>query len=594
MDKKICLLFFLCFVFVQLSNLCYNIFMTSAIFIDISLVLAIAIGIAFIIQLLRQPLIIAYILTGILAGPLLLNLINSSQQSFDIFAKFGVILLLFLVGLSLNIDYLRRIGKVAAVTGIGQAIFTSFFGVVILLALGFNFITAAYLAISITFSSTIIIMKLLSDKREQRSVYGRYTIGLMLVQDMIAIALLILLPSVGAGASLATSLLMLFVKVIVLVSLVYFLSRVVLPVLLEKVAGSSEFLLIFTLAWCFAISGLAEWVGISLEVGAIIAGLSLGSSVYRTEISSRIKPIRDFFIALFFIILGSEMSVDNFSASIVPSIILSLFVLVGNPLILFTLYRMMKFTRKTSFLAGLTAAQVSEFGFVFLFIAAGLGYVSDSILSIFTIVALITIFVSSYLITYNKEIYKFIRPLFRLFGPDKHKGRKEEFEAYDVLIFGYHRLGWKICEALKEMNISFAVVDFDPMAIKKLTARQIPYFFGDVTEVDFLCELPLDQTKMIISTLPRADDQLTLIKHIRMTNKKTLLIANLSHSQFLDKLYQAGADYIMMPHLLSGQWMGNLLKNKSWSRATFKKLTKKQREELKLRFTLGEQAGKCE
>ena len=563
--------------------------MTSDIFIDISLVLAIAIGIAFVIQLLRQPLIIAYILTGIIAGPLFLNLINSSQQYFDIFAKFGVILLLFLVGLSLNIDYLRRIGKVAAITGIGQVAFTSFFGVIILLSLGFNFVPAAYLAISITFSSTIIIMKLLSDKREQRSVYGRYTIGLMLVQDIIAIGLLILLPSVGAGASIVTSLLLIFVKVIVLVSLVYFLSRVILPVLLEKVAQSSEFLLIFTLAWCFAISGLAEWAGISLEVGAIIAGLSLGSSVYRTEISSRIKPIRDFFIALFFIILGSEMSVDNFSASIIPSMILSLFVLVGNPLILFILYRLMKFTRKTSFLAGLTAAQVSEFGFVFLFIASTMGYVSDSILSIFTMVALITIFVSSYLITYNHEIYKFICPIFRFFGPDKHNSKKEEQKTYEVLIFGYHRLGWKICEALKEMNISFAVVDSDPMAIKKLTIRQIPYFFGDVTEVDFLCELPLDQAKMIISTLPRADDQLTLIKHIRMTNKKTLMVANLAHSRFLNDLYKAGADYIMMPHLLSGQWMGSLLKNKNWSRETFKELTKKQKEELKLRFTLGGQ-----
>jgi Kef-type K+ transport system membrane component KefB len=186
--------------------------MTESIFIDTSLVLAIAIAISFIVQIFRQPLIIAYIITGIVAGPLFLNLINTNQEFFDVFAKIGVILLLFLVGLSLNIDYLRRIGKVAAITGVGQAVFTSFLGFLILISLGFNRSAAVYLAISITFSSTIIIMKLLSDKREQRTVYGRYTIGLMLVQDMIAIALMILLPSIGSGESIMASLLMLFVK----------------------------------------------------------------------------------------------------------------------------------------------------------------------------------------------------------------------------------------------------------------------------------------------------------------------------------------------------------------------------------------------
>jgi FlaA1/EpsC-like NDP-sugar epimerase len=281
------------------------------------------------------------------------------------------------------------------------------------------------------------------------------------------------------------------------------------------------------------------------------------------------------------------MNIDNLGATVIPGVVLSLFVLVGNPLILYTLYRLLKFTRKTSFLAGLTAAQVSEFGFVFLFVAVETGYVSGDIISIFTIVALVTIFVSSYLITYNHEIFRALRLFFNLFGPDKHQAKKEEDDTYDVLVFGYHRLGWKICEALKELKVSFAVVDFDPMAIKKLQIRRIPYYFGDATEVDFLCELPLDSAKMIISTLPRADDQAVIIKHIRLTNKKSLIIANLSHSRFLEDLYAAGADYIMMPHLLSGQWMGQLLKNNRWDRKLFKELTKKQREELRLRFTLG-------
>lgn len=561
--------------------------MTHTIFIDISIILGIAIGIAFLVQLLRQPLIISYIITGIIAGPMLLNLVNSSWEFFNVFSEFGVILLLFMIGLSLNMNYLKKIGKVAAFTGVGQVMATSFIGFFLLRAMGFSSLSAVYLAISITFSSTIIIIKLLSDKREARTVYGRYTIGLMLVQDMIAIAIMIILPAAQSGGSIVFALSMIIVKTLVLLTSVIFLSKFFLPVVIDRIARSPEFLLIFTLAWCFAIAGFGEWTGVSLEVGAIIAGLSLGSSVYRTEISSRIKPIRDFFIVLFFIILGSQMNIDNFSEVFWPSLALALFVLIGNPVILYVLYRLMRFTRKSSFLAGLTAAQVSEFGFVFLFVASRGADFSDNILSIFTIVALITIFASSYLITYNHQIYRAIKPFLRLFGEDKHRARSEQEDSYDVLVFGYHRLGWKICDALAEMKISFAVVDFNPAAIKKMQIRNIPYYFGDSTEVDFLSELPIEKAKMIISTLPRADDQITLIKHIRFTNQNTIIIANLSHLQFLEDMYDNGADYIMMPHLLSGMWLADILRSNNWNRDTFKKLTDIQRKELRIKYTLG-------
>lgn len=556
----------------------------TTIFIDISIILGIAIGIAFLVQLLRQPMIISYIITGIVCGPLFLNLINSNWDFFNTFAEFGVILLLFLVGLSLNVGFLKRIGKVALVTGVGQVIFTSLIGLAILLLLDFNLNAAVFLAISITFSSTIIIIKLLSDKRELRTLYGRYTMGLMLVQDIIAIGIMIILPVLDNRNTFLLSLLVLLIKVGVVLSGVYLLARLVLPFILERAARSGEFLLIFTLGWCFAISGLAEWAGISLEVGAIIAGLSLGSSIYQTEISSRIKPLRDFFIALFFIILGSEMTIRGFSLAIKPSIILSIFVLIGNPFILYFLYRRMKFTRKNSFLAGLTAAQVSEFGFVLLFVAQKMGYITGEVVSVFTLVALITIFVSSYLITYNGQIYNFFLPIFRWFGKDKYKCPTEHSVKYDVLVFGYHRLGWKICESLKRKKVSFAVVDFDPMVVHKLTERGIPCFFGDATDVEFLCDIPLLQAKMIISTFPKAEDQLTLIKHVKHHNKKIIVIGNLAHIKFLDEMYDAGADYVMMPHHLAGQLMAETLFDNKWTKTTFKKLRKHQKDSLALGF----------
>ena len=272
---------------------------------DIGIILSIAIGIAFLAQVLKQPLIISYILTGIICGPFFLNLINSEKSFYHSFAQFGVILLLFLVGLSLNPEFLKKIGRISFVAGVGQVIFTALIGFFLLIALGFSPLVSFYLAVAITFSSTIIIIKLLSDKKDLRSVYGRYTVGLMLVQDIIAIIIMIILSSFGLEKSLFISLFLLFIKGVIIFSVVYFLARVVLPVVLDKVAESTEFLFVFTLGWCFALAGLGEWSGLSLEVGAIIAGLSLGTSKYQTEIFSRLKPLRDFFLVLFFIILGS-------------------------------------------------------------------------------------------------------------------------------------------------------------------------------------------------------------------------------------------------------------------------------------------------
>ena len=559
--------------------------MIDSIFLSTSLILGITILISFLVHILRQPLIISYIITGIIVGPVFLNLLNSGQEYFHIFAEFGVVLLLFLVGLSLNFHFLKKIGKVSSITGLGQVIFTSLFGFLILISMGFGESSAIYLAIAITFSSTIIITKLLTEKRETETVYGRYTMGLMLVQDIIAIILLILLPAFNSGDSIFLSISFMLIKSILFLVFVHSLSRLIIK-LLDKAAESGEFLLIFTIAWCFSIAGLAKWMGLSLEIGAIIAGISLGSSIYQAEISSRIRPLRDFFIVLFFIILGSEMQIENFGEIILPGIVLSLFVLIGNPFILYILYRFMKFTRRISFKAGLTAAQVSEFGFVFLFIVTKEGYADERLIPLFTFVALTTIFISSYLITYNSQIYKKFEPFLRLFGKDKYKNPEEKKKKYDVLVFGYHRLGWKVCETLKEMKTSFAVVDFDPRAIKKLKEREVPYYFGDATDVELLSEIPLEKTKMIISTMPSTHSQLTMIRNVREMHSKPIIIATLSYSRFLQEMYDAGADYVMMPHLICGNWMDKILKNEAWNRRTMKKLIREQSEQRKLKFNL--------
>ncbi len=555
------------------------------IFLQISVLLGIAVSVAFIMRFFKQPLVVAYIVAGLIAGPMALNIMHGDKEMYQSFAQFGVVLLLFVVGLNLNLSHIKNIGKVVIVAGIGQVLFTASIGCLILLGLNFPLLSAFYLAVAITFSSTIIIVKLLSDKKDTQALYGRYTIGLMIIQDIIAIIILIIINSIGVEKSVGSAIILFIFKLIVLTGFIIVLARYVLPGILNKVAQSGEFLFIFTIAWCFAVASLLYWAGFGIEIGAIVAGLSLGASSYQAEISSRIKPLRDFFLVIFFIILGSELQITNVDNIFIPAMILTLFIILGNTLILYIIFRLFKFTRRNSFLAGVTAAQVSEFGFVLLFAGQQGGHILGNELSIFILVALGTICLSTYIITYNEQIFRFLLPMFNIFGHDKYRQSNRQLKKVDVWVFGYHRIGWKVCEALAEKKIKFAVVDFDPASISKLKHRGIPAYFGDAADVEFLEELPLEKAKLIISTLPEADDQKTLITHIRQRNKKIHIIANLYHSDHLDELYQSGADYVMMPHLLGGQWIANVLKEHKWNKTTFRKIKEAQKEEMQLRFT---------
>ncbi len=558
--------------------------MLDNIFFELSIAFGLTVITGFIARLFKQPLIIAYIISGILAGPLFFKIISPDATYSQAFSEIGVVFLLFLVGVNLRFSELKKMGSSVAIAAVAQFVFTTVVGALILLVLGLQKTNALYLAIALTFSSTIIIVKLLNDKHDSETVYGRHIIGLMLVQDIIAIIIMMLITSFAPGQSVVSTVILLLARLIGLIIFVYISSRFILPKILNSVADSGEFLFIFTIAWCFGGAAIMHLAGLPLEMGAIAAGLALGSSPFQAEIASRIKPLRDFFLVIFFIILGSQMDISRLFDSLGIGIILSMFILIGNPIILYFIFRTLKFTRRNSFLVSLIAAQVSEFGFVLIFTGQELGYLSGAEVPIFTFVALTTIFVSSYLMNYNQQIYDFLLPVFRLFGADRYQQKENSVDPAEAWIFGYHRLGWKIAEALKKKKISFAVVDFNPSTIKKLQDQGTEAIFGDAADIEFLSALPLEKAKVIISTFPGLDDEKTLVTHIRSRNKKAHIMATLTQPEDMHELYKAGADYVMIPHLLSGAWFAEVLASQNWNKKTFNTLKKNQAEEIKLRF----------
>ena len=335
------------------------------VFTEITLLLVLAAAMSMVMRALKQPLIIGYILIGLLVGPSVLGIVESAE-SIELLGNFGIALLLFIVGLGLNPKVIKEVGKVSLLTGLGQVIFTSAIGFWITTILGYDVMTAFYIAVALTFSSTIIILKLLTDKKEQNKLYGKIAIGFLLVQDVVATFALVIASASGQGELNAQEVLLLAAKGIGLVALTLVVSSQVVRRLSTFLARSQELLFLFAIAWGFGIGTLFYEAGFSLEVGALLAGVALASMPYAQEIGSRLRPLRDFFIVVFFIALGAKLNIDNLSGIIWQAVGLSAFVLIGNPIIVMTIMGVLGYKRKTSFNAGLAVAQISEFSLIFM------------------------------------------------------------------------------------------------------------------------------------------------------------------------------------------------------------------------------------
>lgn len=537
----------------------------SDIFLQLSAVLGIAVVLSLIMKFLRQPLIIGYILTGIIVGPAVLNLI-SSEGNLTSFSHIGVALLLFIVGLGLKPWMIKDIGKVAVIAGFAQIIITTFFGFLIARILGLTAVASFYVGVALAFSSTIIILRILYNKQEQDSLYGRISIGVLLLQDAVALILFLILPSganIGSGDFLSTVGLMI-VKIVAVCLVVYLLIRYAVPRVDKLFADNRELLFLFSIGVCFVFAALFYELQFSMELGALMAGAMLSFSPSQREIASRLSSLRDFFLIIFFIVLGANVYPSDIAHNFKFISIFTLFVLVGEPIIMFFIMRFLKYTVKTSLFTSLITAQISEFSLILIGLGIGLGHVPANVLGPITIIGIITIAISSYFVTYNGRIYQVLcKPLHNIFR-DKFSRTEIEQKAdgFEVVIFGCHRMGWGLMKAMRKLKIKFLVVDHDPEMINKLTLKKIPCLFGSADDVTMLESLPLKHCRLIISTIPEMDISGILISYMKKIRRNNVIcVAN--HHYEAEKLYKLGAAFVIIPPYLGRRFMADLFtKNK--------------------------------
>ncbi len=541
-------------------------------FTEISLIVIIASLCALLMRLIRQPLIMGYILAGIISGPHFINAIKSTEH-IELFSKIGITILLFIVGLSLNPKVIREVGRSSLAAGIAQIGVTTITGFGIALFLGLERTAAFYVSIALTLSSTIVILKLLSDKDDLNKLYGKITLGVLLVQDVVATIILLFVSSLGgtADGQLPVLLLLLTLKTVGIAIALYILTSYVVPFIVTYAASSSELLFLFSLAWGLGMATLFHIIGFSVEIGALIAGVMLSMTPYAYEISARLKPLRDFFIVIFFILLGSQMQFGNVYQQLIPAIVLSVFVLVGNPIIVVLIMNLIGFGRKTGFMAGLAIAQISEFSLILATLGYNIGHISADILSLITLVALITIGGSTYLILYSETIYDKVEHIIKFLELRKAGRRNgaDEEEEYEALLFGYNRVGHYFISSFKKLGKNYLVIDFDPETIERLQKERITCRFGDAGDMEFLKELRFEKIKVIVSTIPDVKTNILITRAAHKANKRAIIMVISHDMKEAHELYENGATYVIMPHYLGARYASQMLTRFGLDRSAF-------------------------
>lgn len=537
----------------------------ESLFFDLGLVIIAAALIGVVSYFFKQPLILAYITAGILIGPFGFGLIHDIEV-IHVIAEIGIMLMLFLVGLEMNPDRLKDLGLVALVTGVGQVLFTGLIGFGILSLFGLPMVVKIYLTIALTFSSTVIAIKLIYDKRDNNALYGRVAIGVLLVQDVLAILALLALSGFGEGAGFDF---MAFggvlLRGLVLSILVILIARKLLVYLYNKIATSNELLILFSLSWCFLVALISAWAGLNIEIGAFIAGVSLASLPYTFEINAKAKVLRDFFITIFFVGLGAGLAFASMGPLVVKFIVLSLFVLIGNPLIVMVIMGSLGYDKRTSFFTGLSIANVSEFSLILVTMGLSKGHLSQEMFAMITIVGILTMTISSYFMTYNNTLYNWLRPYLAVFEFRKATTKLTNLKkglTNHIVLFGSGQMGEQILNQIIKFKDDYVVVDHDNTVIKKLIKKGISCIFGDVEDSELLNELGLDSSEIIISTLPSPEDNMYLIKYIEKIPpaKRPIVIVTADSGREGLELFNRGADYVILKPYLGAEHIRNINK----------------------------------
>ncbi|MEH2512439.1 Kef-type K+ transport system membrane component KefB [Nitrobacteraceae bacterium AZCC 1564] len=518
----------------------------------------------------QQPLILAYLVAGFSIGPYGMQWVQS-QDSISIISELGLIFMLFMIGLEIDLKKIIRAGRVILFAAGGQLIGACILGVAFFVAIGLSLggskFDAIYLTVACALSSTVIIVKVLYEKRELDTLPGRITLGVLVLQDIFAILFLAVQPSL---ADLQISIILMSIgRVCLLVATAMILSRFVLPKLFHQVARRPELVMLGALAWCFLIGEIAERLHLSREMGSLVAGVSLSTFPYALDVTAKVTTLRDFFITLFFVALGMTIPVPN-GSTIGLALVIAAFTVVSRMVTTFLPLYFMKQGLRASLLPAINLSQISEFSLVVIQVGLTAGHIGTETASAASFAFAILAVVSTFVMTRSDQITRWAIVVLkkmgvRDLGDVRHvsgaSSEERHGEARRVLILGFFRAASALVSEIEQKNKSLldhiSVVDFNPNVFRTLTARGIHVIYGDISNIDTLMHAGVSKAEIIILSVPDAllkgANNEKLVRHVRSLNPKAKIISTADLLGDVPDLYAAGADYVTVTRITDAQ-----------------------------------------
>ena len=538
------------------------------IFIQLAIILGASSLLGYVTHKLKLPILIAYLLVGLIIATVSgFNLKDSGVLQF--LPEIGIAFVLFLVGMELDLREIRSLGKVILMASTLQIIISSIAGFAIAGALGFGSVEALYLGLGLAFSSTIIVVKLLLEKNDLNSLYGKLSIGILLLEDLIAVLILLGLtvsPSLFQfGFQQAFPIVTFVLKVILLFGATVVINRYVLPRIFDEVSESAELLFLSAIAWCFIYVAFALTLGFSVVIGAFLAGIGLASSPYHYQIQGKVKPLRDFFVTLFFVYLGTQVNFSDLE-QVYPAIIaFTIYAVLAKPVIFLLVLGSFGFRKHTMFQTSINLSNISEFSLIIMVVGLQMALVSANSITVIAVSLILSTVISSLMISRSAGLYKHVKSVLTFFERKTPYKLIEETSHYDlkdhVVVIGVQQVGESLIKYFQKMSITQIALDFNPYQVEKLIKSKIPVVFGDMGDPEVLEILNLDEAKMIISTVPDLINNKLLIEEVKVLNLHIPIIVRADSIKEAKSLYKFGASFVFVPDLVSGEYLVEMLQN---------------------------------
>ncbi|MBI2020240.1 cation:proton antiporter [Candidatus Daviesbacteria bacterium] len=557
------------------------------IFIQLAIILGLASVLGFITHKFKLPLLIAYLIGGLIIAIIgIFDIKTSAALSF--LPEIGIAFVLFLVGMELDLRQLKSLGTPIIVSGLLQIVITSILGTFIAQSFNFSLVESIYLGIGLSFSSTIVVVKLLIEKNTLDSLYGKLSVGILLLEDLLAVVILLGLTSFNSsifhlGLTELFPLLSFAGKVVILLSFAILLSKYILGSLFKAVSSSGELLFLTALAWCFIYITFAQSLGFSVLIGAFLAGVALANSPYHFQIQGKVKPMRDFFVALFFVYLGTRVDFSQIQSTFLLILVFTTYAVIFKPVLFLLILGSFGFKKHPLFQTAINLSQISEFSLIILLVGLSEGIVSQSALTVIAASGVLSIIISSVVISKSNRLYKQLAFLISFF----ERGERHLVEGVDtktledhVVLLGSHNVGAQLIRFFRRERIPFIVLDFNPYQVEKLAKEGIPVVFGDMGDPEVLDFLNLHKAILIISTVPDIHDNKLLIEDLKNMRLGIPIIVRAESLEEAKDLYKFGASFVYIPDIVSGEFLVQTLKDHMKDREYFKERPRIELEKL--------------